>query len=92
VLTIIQVAVREIECTQKISEALVDIVGKLGRWDGYLGLFDEFERVRKAAATLFSQIINFLVRARIHYQKPRARRILLSISNAPNLTHSQADT
>jgi hypothetical protein len=47
---------------------LVDIVGKLGCWNGYIGLFDEFERVRKAAATLFCQIINFLVRARIYYQ------------------------
>jgi hypothetical protein len=91
-LTIIQVAVREIDTTQRISGALVDIVGKLGRWNGYLGLFDEFERVRNAAATLFSQIINFLVRARIYYQKPRARMSPLSISSDPDLTHSQADT
>jgi hypothetical protein len=79
-LTIIQVAAREIDTMQKIGEALVDIVGKLGRWNGHIGLFDEFERVRKAAATLFCQIINFLVRARIYYQKSRPRKIPSPIS------------
>ncbi|PVH76933.1 hypothetical protein DL98DRAFT_280469 [Cadophora sp. DSE1049] len=71
---LIGVAAREIEGSEKINEALVSIVENLERWNKYIDLFDEFEGVRKAAARLFSQIINFLVRARIYYQKSRAAR------------------
>ncbi|KAG4416219.1 hypothetical protein IFR04_010622 [Cadophora malorum] len=66
------VAGKEIEGSEKINEALVSIVENLGRWNKYIDLFDDFERVRNAAARLFSRIINFLVRARIYYQKSRA--------------------
>lgn len=68
-----QVAVREIDTTEAIGIALVEILTSLGRWDKYAALFDEFERVRDAASHLFSQIINFLIRASLYYQKPRAR-------------------
>ncbi|KAK0129464.1 hypothetical protein ONS96_000035 [Cadophora gregata f. sp. sojae] len=71
---LIGIAAKEIEGSEKINEALVSIVANLERWNKYIELFDEFEGVRKAAARLFSQIINFLVRARIYYQKSRAAR------------------
>ncbi|KAG4444114.1 hypothetical protein IFR05_000343 [Cadophora sp. M221] len=66
------IAAKEIEGSERIHEALASIVENLERWNKYIDLFDEFEGVRKAAARLFSQIINFLVRARIYYQKSRA--------------------
>ncbi|KAL5328115.1 hypothetical protein ACEPPN_005823 [Leptodophora sp. 'Broadleaf-Isolate-01'] len=71
---LIGIAAKEIEGSERIHEALALIVENLERWNKYIDLFDEFEGVRKAAARLFSQIINFLVRARIYYQKSRAAR------------------
>jgi hypothetical protein len=65
------VAAREIDTTEKIADALFEIVSDLGRWNKYAELFTESERVHKGAAQLFSQIINFLVRARAHYQSGR---------------------
>jgi hypothetical protein len=69
------VVAKEIETSEKISQALVEILGSLGRWNKYIELFDEFERVRETAAHLFSQIINFLVRTKRYYSRPRAGEI-----------------
>lgn len=69
-----QVAVKEIDTSEKISKALVEIVESLGRWNKYIELFVESQRVSEIASHLFSQIINFLVRARLFYQKPRASK------------------
>jgi hypothetical protein len=66
-----QVAVKVIDTSEKITQVLIEIVQSLGRWNKHIDLFAEHVRVREAAAHLFSQIINFLVRARIYYQKPR---------------------
>jgi hypothetical protein len=64
-----QVAVKDIHTSASISDALVEIVENLGRWNKYIELFDESERVRGIAGHLFSQIINFCVRARIYYKR-----------------------
>ncbi|KAL2064379.1 hypothetical protein VTL71DRAFT_4873 [Oculimacula yallundae] len=70
------VASKELDSSQKINDALVSIVINLERWNKYTSLFDDFEAVRTAAARLFSQIINYLVRAKIYYQTSRQYRHL----------------
>lgn len=70
-------AAREIETTEKIADALLEIVNELGRWDKYLELFNESDRVNKIAAQLFSQVIKFLISAKAHYQSHRASKNLL---------------
>jgi hypothetical protein len=70
-----QVAVRDIETAGYIIDSLAEIVRHLGRWNKYLELFEEFERVREVASHLFSQVINFLIRARIYYGKRQYSKI-----------------
>lgn len=71
---LIGVAAREIDTSDRIGQALAEIATRIGRWNQFIELFDEFENVHEAASHLFSQIINFLVRARIYFQKPRSIR------------------
>ncbi|KAH6684704.1 hypothetical protein B0J14DRAFT_573414 [Halenospora varia] len=71
---LIGVATRDIDTSDKISDALVFIVRSLGRWNKYFELFTDFGRVNRAAGRLFSQIINFSVRAKIFFQKRSAVR------------------
>lgn len=68
-------AAREIDTTEKIADALLEIVSDLGRWKKYIELFNESDRVRIRAAHLFSQIILYLVRSSAHYQTHRASKI-----------------
>lgn len=47
------------------------IVSEIGRWDHYLRIFPESDRVQDAAAKLFAQVINYLVRAATFYSANR---------------------
>lgn len=71
-----QVAAREIDATERISDALLEILDDLGRWNKYVELFSKSEQVHKRAAHLFSHIVNFLVRAKSHYQSRRISKSL----------------
>ncbi|PMD60732.1 uncharacterized protein K444DRAFT_388061 [Hyaloscypha bicolor E] len=55
---LIGIAAKEIDTTEKISQSLIQILGSLARWNKYIEL----------------QIINFLVRAKSYYSKPRHAR------------------
>ena len=72
-----QVAVIEIETSEKISETLLQVVDSLGCWYQYIELFNEFVRVQDNAANLFSYIIELVVHARIYYQQRRAGELAL---------------
>jgi len=87
---LIGVAVTEINTTARIAEALIEIFKDLGRWNKYLELFEDSERVRDIASDLFSQVLNFLIRARNYYQTSRTfRHVKIGITPYPQkLDHS----
>lgn len=58
--------------SEKIALALLDVVKHVGRWEQYLLLFPSSDRLQATLVELFANIISFLVRARIYYQKPTA--------------------
>ena len=87
-----QVAAREIETTEKIADAIIEIINDLGRWDKYVELFSKSDRVRNTAAQLFSQIIRFLIRAKSHYQSHRASKTLLYYARWHSADLSKFDT
>lgn len=63
-----QVAVKEVQLSEEIGNALVKIGRELGRWERVLQLFPSSKRLHDTAAELFAQLINYLVRASRYYQ------------------------
>jgi hypothetical protein len=66
-----QVAVNESEVIEAIGEGLADIVEQIARWHKYLQLYPT-SSLKEKISSLYAQIINFLVRAKSHYNKPWA--------------------
>lgn len=85
-------AAREIETTEKIADALLEIVNDLGRWDKYVDLFSKSDRVHNTAAYLFCHIIRFLVRAKSHYRSHKAGKSLLCCARWQTADFSKFDT
>lgn len=61
---------KEVEVSTMIVHAVGKVVYEIGRWDGYLRIFHDSDRLQAAAAQLFAQIINYLVRATAFYSAP----------------------
>lgn len=60
---VLQAAVKEVQISEEIGDALSKIATELGRWERVLQLFPDSQRLHTAAAELFAQVINYLVRA-----------------------------
>jgi hypothetical protein len=71
VLTWKQIAVEEDETGQQIADALVDIVTEIGRWEQYLEVLTNSQRIQQSISVLYAHILSFLIRARAHYGKPK---------------------
>jgi hypothetical protein len=69
-----KVSVAEIELGEDIGRALVDIVKQIARFELEHQLFSQEARIVDAIANLFAQILNFLVRANLHFARPNAIR------------------
>lgn len=65
----VQVAIREIEVSDKIASSILDLLQQIGRWETYLQLWPTTTRLSTVLVELFAQIINFLVRATAHYRR-----------------------
>ena len=66
-----QIAVEEDETGQQITDALVDIVTEIGRWEQYLEGLTNSQRIQQSISVLYAHILSFLIRARAHYGKPK---------------------
>lgn len=60
------------EASQDLGNALIEVVEIVEQRERRLEILFESERVRQKTAEVFSQIINFCVRARLFFQKPAA--------------------
>src|SRR5436305_711334 len=59
----------EKKATDKLSEAIADIIQIFGRCEQYTILFSSHRRVIKAVGTLYADVLNLLVRATKFYKK-----------------------
>jgi hypothetical protein len=64
----LQIAVKEIELSEEIGSAVVNIAKEIGRWEAYLRLYPVSSRLHRTIAELFAQVINFAVRAMKFYE------------------------
>ncbi|KXG48154.1 Tetratricopeptide-like helical [Penicillium griseofulvum] len=72
--SLLAVAIREIEVSDKIGSSLLDLLKHIGRWETYLQLWPATPRLSAALVELLAQIINFLVRASTYHQTPPHKR------------------
>jgi hypothetical protein len=72
VLTWTQVAVEEDDTSQQITDALVDIITEIGRWEKYLEVLTNSPRIQQSISELYARILSFLIRARAYYGKPKS--------------------
>ncbi|KAJ4296301.1 hypothetical protein N0V90_006346 [Kalmusia sp. IMI 367209] len=71
---LLQVAGQEITVSSVIPQAINKITGEMGRWDQYLRLFPDSDRLQSVVAQLFAQIINYVVRANKYYSASLPKR------------------
>ena len=69
-----KVSVSEIELGQEIGYTLVEILKQIGRYELELQLFGDLPHVVNSIANLYAQIINYLVRANLHFSRSNAIR------------------
>jgi hypothetical protein len=67
-----KVAAKEIEVSVQLEDALVEIVVCLDRWEKNVLSHSQAHGVLQTSTLLFTEIIHFLVVARIHYQNGNA--------------------
>jgi len=65
------VAVEEDDTSQQITDALVDIITEIGRWEKYLEVLTNSPRIQGRVSELYARILSFLIRARAYYGKPK---------------------
>jgi hypothetical protein len=66
---LLHVILSEKHASEKLCQAITDVVDKLGRFQGYLELFPTNQRIIRQIGTLYAHILNLLIRATIHFEK-----------------------
>lgn len=83
-----KVSVTEIELGEEIGCVLGDIFKQIARYQVELRLFSDELPVLNAIAFHYAQIINYLVRAALHFERPNAIRALrAAFSSSSKLSH-----
>ena len=68
-LIFVQIAVNDFEAEQDLSNSLIRIVDSVRCRERHLRAFSSSERVFQKTSEVFSQIVNFCIRAKLHFQQ-----------------------